>query len=155
MAVAPRWTEQYGVVAVVTEAERRGRRRRLVVIIGVAVLILAGFLLFGRLRRSALDDKSDAAITQLRPAWRHVDLAKLRDAYDQAAVRASASGDYSRTIELFPKSGDASFVSADLSTAGAIAARYSIETWAGSQCLDVLARAPAPNRVTFTTRKGC
>jgi hypothetical protein len=70
-------------------------------------------------------------------------------------VDANGTGDYSAAIELFPESADASFVSADLSTRGAIAARSSVETWAGSQCLDVVARSAQPKRVAFTTHKGC
>jgi hypothetical protein len=127
----------------------------LVIIIVVAASIVGGLLLFGRLRSSALDDATDSAIADLRPAWRQADLAALRNAYDTAAFDDGPSSDYSDTIKLFPKSDDAEFMSADLSTPGAIAARYSIETWLGNRCLDVVARSPEPNRVTFTTHNGC
>jgi hypothetical protein len=120
---------------VLTEAERRGRRRRLIVIVVVAGLILAAFLLFGRLRSRALDDKADAATTALRPAWRAIDLPGLRDADNQSTVDANNSGDFSASMKLFPGSHDATFISADLSMAGAVAARYSIETWAGEHLL--------------------
>jgi hypothetical protein len=143
------------VASVLTEAERSGRRRRLVVIVIAAGLIIAGFVVLDRIRSSALNDKADAAITDLRPAWRQVDLAGLRNSYNQATVDAYASGDYAASIKLFPMSKNASFRSADLSTPGAITARYVIQTTAGSECLDVVARSPVPNRVTFTTRKGC
>ena len=143
------------MAAVTPEAEQRGRRWRLIIIVVVAVVILGGFLVFGRLRSSALDDKSGSAMAQLGPAWRKTDLARLSDSYSQATVDANASGDYSAAFKLFPRSRDATFVSADMSNRNAIAARYSIETWAGDECLDVVARAPVPNRVTFTTSKGC
>ena len=143
------------MAAVLDDAERRARRRRLIIIVVVAALIVAGLLLFGQLRRRALDDKSDAATTDLRPAWREIDLEGLRAAYNQVATDANTTGDYSAVVKLLPTSNDASFVSADLSTAGAIAARYSIETWAGSECLDVVVHSATPNRVTFTTHKGC
>ena len=81
---------------VLTEGERRGRRRRLIVIVVVAGLILAGFLLFGELRGRALDDKADAATTELRPAWRAIDLQGLRDAYNQATVDAGTTPATSR-----------------------------------------------------------
>ena len=151
----PRIGQYVAVAEVLTEGERRGRRRRLIVIVVVAGLILAGFLVFGRLRGRALDDKADAATTELRPAWRAIDLQGLRDAYNQATVDANNSGDFSKSIKLFPRSHDATFNSADLSTPGAVAARYSIDTWAGSECLDVVARSPVPNRVTITTHQGC
>ena len=62
---------------------------------------------------------------------------------------------FSALVKLFPRSTDATFVSADLSDANAMAVRYSIETWLGSECLDVVARAPVPNKMTFTTHAGC
>lgn len=127
----------------------------MIIILVVAVLILGGFVVFSRVRNRAIDDKADAATTDLRSAWRDVDLARLREAYDEANTQASASGDYSASIKLIPTSDDATFISADLSRPSEVAARYSVETWAGNECLDVVTRSPVPNRVTFTTHKGC
>jgi len=74
----------------------------LVIIVVVATLIIPGFLLFGRLRSRALDDKADTATTGLRSAWRGTDLGELRDAYNQAAVDANGSGDFLGTGEAVP-----------------------------------------------------
>lgn len=137
------------------ETEKRARRRRLVIILVVAGLIVAAFLAFGLLRNRALSDKADAAKADLLPQWRDVDLAALSQSYDDATFDADATGDYSAIFKVFPTTNDATIVNADLNRAGVARAAYSLETWAGDECLLVVARASVPNRVTFTTAKGC
>jgi hypothetical protein len=141
---------------VLDETERRGRRRRLIIILVVAGVILGGFLVYGRLRNSALADRANAAKADLLPQWRNVDLAELSQSYNDATLHASETGDYSSVFKAFPSTDDATFVNADLNRAGVARAAYSLETGVGGECLLVVVHSPVPNRVTFdTSNKGC
>ena len=137
------------------EAEKRARRHRLIIILVVAAVIVAAFLAFGLLRNRALNDKADAAKADLLPQWREVDLAELSQSYNDATFDANERGDYSAVFDVFPTTNDATLVNADLNRVGVARAAYSLETWAGDECLLVVARASVPNRVTFATGKGC
>jgi hypothetical protein len=143
------------VAEVLDEAEKRARRHRLIIILVVAGLIVAAFVVFGQLRHRALDDKADAATADLLPRWQDLDLVQLQKSYNDAAFDANDSGDYSAAIDVFPATNDASFITANFDQPGVVRAAYSVETWAGDECLNVVARGPVPNRVTFATRKGC
>src|SRR4051794_35371162 len=135
----------------ITAAERRARRRRLVIILVVAAVIVGGIFTVAMIRRHSLDDKADSATADLRSKWRTVDLVRLRDAYDQAVIDAHDSGNYDATIELFPQSSEAGFVTADINTPGVMYATYRVDGWGGSsECLFVTAKGTSPpNRVTF------
>jgi hypothetical protein len=134
----------------VDATERRARGHRLIIIFVVAFVILGGGLALRTLRNRSLDHKADSAMSELRPQWQAIDLAKLSDDYANATTAANDTGDYSKAFGLFPRTSQAEFASATFDHLGIVHAAYSIDAWGGAhECLGVLVSAPTPNRVVF------
>ena len=51
---------------VVDEAERQGRRRRLIIILVIAGVFLGALMMFGIVRDHSINDATDAAIADLQ-----------------------------------------------------------------------------------------
>ena len=135
---------------VVDEAERQGRRRRLIIILVIAGVFLGALMMFGIVRDHSINDATDAAIADLQAKWRPLDLTALAQANSQQSFKCISTGECSVAARIFPSASRATFSGAEFNDDGTVRANYSVHAWASAQCLSLLAEGPAPNKVTIT-----
>jgi hypothetical protein len=137
------------------DPDARGRQRRLLIIVSVFALILVAATVFTRIRTRSVDTASDRGTTELRAAWRPVDLAALERAYSAATFAANTTGDLGAVDRLLPGVRHPRLRQLTFGRSDVVRAEYSVPAWAGDACLDIIVRGPAPNHVTVTRRARC
>jgi hypothetical protein len=135
---------------VLDEAERQGRRGRLIIILVVAGVLFGALMTFGIVRDRSINDATDAAIADLQVKWRRLDLTALSLANSQQTFKCVSTGECPVAARIFPSSSHASFSGAEFNDDGTVRANYHARGWASNQCLSLLAEGPPPNEVTIT-----
>jgi hypothetical protein len=135
---------------IVDEAERQGRRRRLIIISVIAGVFFGALMTFGIVRDHSINDATDAAVADLQAKWQSLDLAALTEAHSQSSFKCISTGDCAVTARMFPKASHVTFSGAQFNQAGTVQANYSVHAWASARCLRLVAVGPVPNKVTIT-----
>jgi hypothetical protein len=135
---------------VLDEAERQGRRRRLVIILVVAGVLVGALMTFGIVRDRSIDDATDAAIADLQAKWRPLNLTVLEADYRESSFTCVSTGDCPVWARMFPTASHATFSNVRFNQDGTVQANYYAHAFASNQCLSLLAAGPAPNEVTVT-----
>jgi hypothetical protein len=107
---------------------------------------------FGIVRDRSINDRTDAAITDLQAKWRPLDLYAMADAYSQSSFKCVSTGDCTPLDRILPPVSHTriSNVQFKKATPGTVQANYYVHGWASNQCLSLVAKGPAPNKVTIT-----
>src|SRR5689334_19885403 len=124
----------------VDDAERRGRRRRLIIIMVIAGVFVGALMMFGVVRDHSINNRTDAAIAELHAKWRPLDLNAMADAYSQTTFKCVSTGDCTALDRILPPASHTRISDVKFKEPGTVQANYFVHGWASNQCLSLVAR---------------
>jgi hypothetical protein len=120
----------------------------------VVLAVVVGALSWRLLSSRALDDRTDAAVAELRRLWRGVDVRALADDYSAAVTAANDTGDYRAAFALFPKTEESTLSDAGFGRGWSFDGAYEVDTWGRHRCIPLRVTGPTPNRLVVRVRDG-